>query len=267
MKIHQLIVELQCLKMKAKNFFVICLIILASIEEGDFLETEDCEGKECNDKKVKQCEPGFWGEPCKKCECDGRADTCDYATGKCFCNSKGVIGDKCDKCDEKKLYKGDPIAGNCYYELDALNYVFKLESVANKNVKNIHFKFSPEDPKDNIKFTINCSENCDLYEIKMSVKETGKYEKVIVERQTIEGKNLFEKVLSHKDFRFGLEKDIPFSEFFISVAGFKTPIVFNVKVIPESNKSGSIMTFFEAWTFFEKVPKSSLTSAYYTFYF
>ena len=234
--------------MKIKIFFALFLIIFASIEEGDFAEIpkpENCEGKDC-EKKVKECQSGFWGEPCKKCECGDRADSCDYATGNCFCNSKGVIGDKCDKCDEKKLYKGDPSTGNCYYDLDSSIYVFKLTSPANKHLTKINFKFSPEDPKDDINFSINCSENCHQFELCMIAKEHGKEDKVVINKEKIEGNKVFEKILSHKDFKFGVEKEKPLTEFFIHVRSFKAPTVFNVNVIPESKKHDTFLTFYEA---------------------
>jgi hypothetical protein len=31
------------------------------------------------------------------CDCNEQADTCDRESGVCYCRTRGVIGDKCDK--------------------------------------------------------------------------------------------------------------------------------------------------------------------------
>jgi hypothetical protein len=30
-----------------------------------------------------------------ECECSGQADLCNQSTGACYCNTRGVIGDRC----------------------------------------------------------------------------------------------------------------------------------------------------------------------------
>ena len=48
------------------------------------------------------------------CECNRHAKTCHDRTGKCNCKTKGIIGDKCDKCDRQNHYYGDPVKDSCF---------------------------------------------------------------------------------------------------------------------------------------------------------
>lgn len=230
--------------MKVKVFCAIFLIILVSIEEGDFATTvapEKCEEKDC---EKKACQPGFWGEPCKKCECFGRADECDYATGNCLCTSKGVMGPNCDQCDEKKQFKGDAVNGKCYYDVFNSNFFMKLNSPSNKHVKHLNLKFAPEVPKENVVFWMNCTENCSPFELTMVAKEGGKDPKVLIDKQKMNGNDMFEKILSHNDFKFGMDKDKPATEFFVHIDCLQTPTIFNVKAVPESKKNDEFIAFY-----------------------
>ena len=49
-----------------------------------------------------------------ECNCNGQAKTCHNRTGKCNCATKGIIGDKCDKCDRYNQYYGDPVRDSCF---------------------------------------------------------------------------------------------------------------------------------------------------------
>lgn len=31
------------------------------------------------------------------CQCNGQADSCDNKSGACFCRTRGVVGDNCDR--------------------------------------------------------------------------------------------------------------------------------------------------------------------------
>lgn len=67
-----------------------------------------------------RCLPGYWGSPvnggrCMPCDCNGQATQCHPDTGKCFCTTKGLAGDHCEKCDATNHYHGDPSnKGSCY---------------------------------------------------------------------------------------------------------------------------------------------------------
>ena len=72
------------------------------------------EGEHC-----EKCAKGFFGSPvnggtCQACECNGQAEECNHKTGRCHCTTKGIIGEKCQKCDTVNHYFGDPVNGSCY---------------------------------------------------------------------------------------------------------------------------------------------------------
>ncbi|XP_001607740.1 laminin subunit beta-1 [Nasonia vitripennis] len=57
-----------------------------------------------------QCEPGFWNFPhCRRCECNGHADSCDSKTGACQSCRDSTTGHNCDRCIE--AFYGDPRIG------------------------------------------------------------------------------------------------------------------------------------------------------------
>lgn len=67
------------------------------------------------------CADGFYGQAqnggvCAPCQCGQQASLCDPRKGGCFCNTKGVIGHKCDQCDSPR-YTGRPDLsdGSCFY--------------------------------------------------------------------------------------------------------------------------------------------------------
>ena len=49
-----------------------------------------------------------------ECDCNKQAKTCHNRTGRCYCTTKGIIGDKCDKCDRGNQYYGDPVKDSCF---------------------------------------------------------------------------------------------------------------------------------------------------------
>lgn len=65
------------------------------------------------------CIKGYWGNPvnggkCTLCSCNNQADDCHRETGKCYCSTKGIIGDQCEKCDTTNHYHPDPNNKSCY---------------------------------------------------------------------------------------------------------------------------------------------------------
>ena len=55
------------------------------------------------------------------CECNGQAETCHPETGRCFCTTKGIVGEHCDRCDTQNNYLGDPTnGGSCFCECNLL---------------------------------------------------------------------------------------------------------------------------------------------------
>ncbi|CAG4967185.1 unnamed protein product [Parnassius apollo] len=66
------------------------------------------------------CAPAHWGNPlnggvCQPCECNAQAVSCAADTGRCHCSTKGLAGDRCDKCDNTNHYHADLYnKGACY---------------------------------------------------------------------------------------------------------------------------------------------------------
>lgn len=78
----------------------------------------------------EKCISGYWGSPlnrgkCQLCQCNDQAKECHPETGKCYCNTKGYIGDHCEKCDLINHYYADPTRnGSCYCKLVVYLYFF-----------------------------------------------------------------------------------------------------------------------------------------------
>lgn len=50
-------------------------------------------GRQCD-----ECQPGYWNYPnCRRCDCNGHADTCDSRTGYCIDCKDFTAGPKCDR--------------------------------------------------------------------------------------------------------------------------------------------------------------------------
>ncbi|CAH1641427.1 unnamed protein product [Spodoptera littoralis] len=80
---------------------------------------QPCAGRTVGDH-CDQCAPGHWGSPynggvCQPCECNAQAVACAADTGRCYCSTKGLAGDRCDKCDNTNHYHADVHnKGACY---------------------------------------------------------------------------------------------------------------------------------------------------------
>ena len=118
------------------------------------------EGSHC-----QECQKGYFGDPvnggrCKLCECHNHSTECSKSTGKCFCTTKGIIGDTCSRCDEQNHYFGNPTdeGGSCYYNLTIdFQYTFNMSKYDDKYLTSINFMNVPMKPDIDVDFTIQCS--------------------------------------------------------------------------------------------------------------
>lgn len=135
------------------------------------MDFQNCEQPCSNNTIGKHCEKclnGYWGNTingglCHKCECNGQGDSCHPETGKCYCNTKGTIGDHCEKCDAFNKYKGDPKTFYCYYELTTdYQFTFNLSRTDEKHVNKIHYHNTPNKIDSDVELSIICSRHAKI---------------------------------------------------------------------------------------------------------
>jgi hypothetical protein len=110
------------------------------------------------------CKKGYYGNAknngkCNLCECGSQAEFCDQKTGRCFCNTKGVVGSKCDQCDWPR-YTGRPNStdGTCFYNLTTdYQFTFNLNKESDQFYTRINFVNHPVyGSDDDIDFMVRC---------------------------------------------------------------------------------------------------------------
>ncbi|XP_065556623.1 attractin-like isoform X2 [Artemia franciscana] len=176
------------------------------------------EGPNC-----QTCVQGYFGNPvnggnCTACSCNGHGTQCHRDTGRCFCTTKGIIGDKCDRCDTTNQYQGDPASpsGSCFYML-AIDYqfTFNLSKKEDRFYTQINFKNTPPKTDLDVDFMIISS-----IEAKMNISyRTGKgEEKFIVENETF---TVNKARFLRSEYSFGNEEN---TTFYVYVYGFNSPL-------------------------------------------
>ncbi|XP_043920393.1 attractin [Protopterus annectens] len=128
---------------------------------------EKCEdlttGKHC-----ESCISGYYGDPtnggtCQVCKCNGHATNCNSLSGKCFCTTKGIKGDKCQLCEVENRYQGNPLKGTCYYSLLIdYQFTFSLSQEDDRYYTTINFVATPEEQNRDLDMFINASKNFNL---------------------------------------------------------------------------------------------------------
>lgn len=84
---------------------------------------------------------------------------CDPDSGECYCDTKGVIGKRCDQCDTYNKYIGDPSVGEaCFYKMILnYNFTFDLTRPEERQYRQINFLSQPERKDLDTDFHITCS--------------------------------------------------------------------------------------------------------------
>lgn len=174
----------------------------------------------------EKCSPGYWGNPinggqCHKCECNNQGDLCNSDTGKCYCNTKGIVGDRCEKCDSQNNYHGDPITTSCYYELTIdYQFTFNLSKKEDRHFRQINFRSSPTKSEIDADFTITCSVPAKM---DIAVKKPGaKFELIFKSLNCSTFRHRFAKT----EYQFGLstEDNSSLTTFYVMVHDFQPPI-------------------------------------------
>ena len=112
----------------------------------------------------ESCKSGYYGNArndgvCLPCECGQQSDICDTTSGRCYCNTKGVIGSRCDQCETPR-YTGKPYLpdGSCYYNLTTdYQFTFNLNKEMDRFYTRINFVNHPMRANDDdIDFMVRC---------------------------------------------------------------------------------------------------------------
>ncbi|XP_062573722.1 attractin-like protein 1, partial [Saccostrea cucullata] len=201
------------------------------------------EGKSC-----ERCVDGYYGDAsnggsCSACQCNGQADSCDRKSGACYCRTRGVIGDKCEKCDEPHKYFGNPKTGTCYYNLVTdYQFTFNLSKSEDKSYTQINFMNIPSSSERDVDFKVNCSGVAYL-NITMKKKSQGDRETMIVKQHSC---NYFRAKFDHGEYSFGPSEN---TTFLVYVYGFKTPFWLQISFsqFPKIDLVHFFVTFFSCF--------------------
>ncbi|KAK9729796.1 Laminin EGF domain [Popillia japonica] len=195
----------------------------------------------------EKCIPGYWGSPvnggkCHPCECNGHATQCHPETGKCFCTTKGLAGDHCEKCDHTNHYTGDPSnKGSCYYELTIdYQFTFNLSKKEDRHYTQINFRNSPTKPDIDAEFMIACSV---LAKMNVTVKKSNSKEEkpIFIAYNCTNYKHRFSK----SEYNFGTEDNITLTTFYVYVYDFQSPLWIQISFsqYPKLNIQQFFITF------------------------
>ncbi|CAH1784738.1 unnamed protein product, partial [Owenia fusiformis] len=205
-------------------FFTECPVCQCNGHSTCIPGTDTCQacGNNTEGDQCQHCVDGYYGNPryggnCTECMCNDQADTCDRESGKCYCFTRGVIGDQCDRCDESNRYYGNPRGGGtCYYQLNT-NYMFtfNLSKKEDKHVEVINFLNTPRLSDRDLDFTINCSGPA-LINVTYSSADTENHSLIY---KTFKCR-YFKMKFSHRDYEFGQAKNLTF---YVYVYNFTTP--------------------------------------------
>lgn len=196
----------------------------------------------------ERCIHGYYGNAlnggtCTPCECNNQANQCHVETGRCFCTTKGIIGDHCEKCDSQNHYHGDPTVphGSCFYELTIdYQFTFNLSKKEDRHFRQINFKNTPPKSDVDADFNIMCS-----VPAKMNItKKTGDRDK---EKVLLEAHNCsnFRTKFSKNEHIFGIDNNDSMTTFYVYVYDFHPPLWIQISFsqYPKLNLQQFFITF------------------------
>ncbi|XP_047036021.1 putative protein tag-53 isoform X1 [Helicoverpa zea] len=193
------------------------------------------------------CAAGHWGNPlnggvCQPCECNAQAVACAPDTGRCYCSTKGLAGDRCDKCDNTNHYHADIYnKGACYYDL-AVDYqfTFNLSKKEDRHLSAINFRNAPVKPDVDADFSITCSAHARM---NLTVRTRSDP----AERTLFSDVNCtnFRYKFAKSDHAFGVEDNVTLTTFFVYVYDFRPPLWIQISFsqYPKLNLQQFFITF------------------------
>ncbi|XP_067009750.1 attractin-like protein 1 isoform X3 [Anabrus simplex] len=194
----------------------------------------------------ENCVSGYYGNPvnggkCSPCECNDQGTECHPETGKCYCTTKGIVGDHCDRCDTQNHYHGDPTnKGSCFYDLTIdYQFTFNLSKKEDRHFTQINFKNSPTKADIDAEFSITCSV---IAKMNITIKKANGPEKTL-----LAGHNCtqFRSRFTKADHNFGVEDNITLTTFYVYVYDFHPPLWIQISFsqYPKLNLQQFFITF------------------------
>ena len=126
----------------------------------------------------------------------GHGIHCHPLTGRCFCTTKGVVGDHCERCDIGNHYTSGlltmtslsntntgintnyTLLPTCYYDLQLdFQFTFNLSKKEDRHIRQINFRNIPLKPDLDLEFSIHCST---LAKLNISVRSVKVRERIII---------------------------------------------------------------------------------------
>ncbi|XP_073969504.1 attractin-like protein dsd isoform X2 [Rhodnius prolixus] len=209
----------------------VCVQPCANLTHGEHCET---------------CIPGYYGYPvnggnCTPCECNNHGTHCVPDTGKCYCTTKGIIGDHCERCDLQNHYHGDPTNhGSCFYDLTIdYQFTFNLSKKDDRYYTQINFKNSPPKPDVDADFTITCSV---MAKMNITIKTVNQ-----PERPLLYGHNCsnYKTRFNKNEHSFGVVDNVTLTTFYVYVYDFQPPLWIQISFsqYPKLNLQQFFITF------------------------
>ncbi|XP_063389635.1 attractin [Cydia fagiglandana] len=198
------------------------------------------------------CAPGHYGDPlnggtCKPCECNAQAVACAPDTGRCFCSTKGLAGERCDKCDNSNHYHADLYnKGACYYDL-AVDYqfTFNLSKKEDRHLSAINFRNAPVKADVDADFSITCSAHARMNLTVRTRSEPGERTLFAHVNCTNFRYKPFHYRFAKSDHAFGVEDNVTLTTFFVYVYDFRPPLWIQISFsqYPKLNLQQFFITF------------------------
>ncbi|KAI1883794.1 hypothetical protein AGOR_G00235240 [Albula goreensis] len=189
-------------------------------------------------RHCESCISGYYGDPtnggtCQPCRCNGHASMCNPSSGKCYCTTKGIKGDRCNLCEVENRYQGNPLKGTCYYTLLIdYQFTFSLSQEDDRYYTAINFVATPEEQNRDLDMFINASKNFNLnitWATNFAAGTQAGEEIPIISKSNIkELKDSF----SNEKFDFRNNHNITF---FVYVSNFTWPIKIQIAFSQHSN--------------------------------
>uniref|UniRef100_A0A0A9YMG1 Attractin n=1 Tax=Lygus hesperus TaxID=30085 RepID=A0A0A9YMG1_LYGHE len=195
-----------------------------------------------NQPNLEQCPSNLWHfTHCPTCECNNHGTQCQPDTGRCYCTTKGIVGEHCEKCDTANHYQGDPTNnGSCFYDLTIdYQFTFNLSKKDDRHYTQINFKNSPPKADIDADFSITCSV---MAKMNITMKTVNQPEKQLFMNHNCSN---FKTRFYKNDYNFGAVDNVTLTTFYVYVYDFQPPLWIQISFsqYPKLNLQQFFITF------------------------